>query len=446
MRSLSRVNSLLYNKPKHFNKGSITIEASIALPIFMGLILSLTFIIRIAVAHQVIQHAINDAASELATYSYVYTASGLKDKHDGLKDKLNDNGTIAEKDFTTILNAWDNFSNKSQDLTNVSLPTNTSEAIEVVNKFNEAGSDISTTSSEVLELVKRIGRDPKKELLSIGSLLGDCLFEDTKGALIVQPIAGYMINKNLEKEGKTADSRLKALGVVNGFNGLDLSDSTIFKDKQSIDLIVKYKIKIPVPLNIFPDFYIIQRAKVQAWLGGEGEGWDKKYVGGDNSTVEKPSVTPSSTPSASSGSASPKPTPSPTPSVKKTVWDLEAKSRGKEIQKQEGRNLPDMFPVVAKKYGDSIYSIKSMDLNEATYLNSSKLKYRINGLIKELDEFKYSQYTETKDCKYKVLVIIVPKDSINSMNQKVFNECVQKANSLNIKLEIKEHPEKKSEG
>ena len=65
---------------KKKEKGSITLEASIFLVIFIVFYLAMMDLIQIARAQVVLQYAANEAAREISQYSYVLTKLGIVDK------------------------------------------------------------------------------------------------------------------------------------------------------------------------------------------------------------------------------------------------------------------------------------------------------------------------------------------------------------------------------
>jgi len=432
--------------------GSVTVEAAIILPIILSLILSLVFIIKIVHTHVTVQHAINDAANEIATYSYLYSTSGLQKIHDNGKDALNEKGQQAEKDLELVSSSWDAFLEMGRELGEAASATNTTDVGELKEKLKnikKSGDNSIQTTKEVKELVSRIGKNPKQEMVSIGSLLGECMLEDAK-SYIIQPISGYFIKKNLENSEQDADTRLKKMSVVNGFDGLDLSDSTIFKDKKTVDIVVKYRMKLPLPINILPDIYIVQRSTVRAWLDGDGSKWAAKYEQlkddvSDESETPENVVNPEE-----SGSEDNSDENSEKKEIEKTVWDLPPKERGKVLQTEQGRNLPDKFPTIDKVQNNKLYTINSIDTTDPTYQKPKNIKFKIDRFINELNEFTEGNYKETKvtasDYVSKTVVIIVPKDSKTPVNSKVFEECKEYAESLKIQLVVIEHSQKKTEG
>lgn len=426
------------------SEGSVTVEAAVILPIIISVILSFIFFIKLVHTHVTIQHAINDTANQIATYSYLYSAGGLQKIHDSTKESLEVKGSQAEKDIELVAESWEAFNEISGAMSENGVLGNTGYLREYLDNVGGTGNSSSQMLKGISELTKKVAANPKEEVLSIGSLLGSSLLEDGK-THVIQPVIGYMLCRNLEAgEYKDADTVLRKLSVDDGAEGLDLSGSTIFKDKKTVDIIVRYKIKLLLPVNILPDIYIAQRSTVRAWLDGDGQSWAGK--GGDSSTTGNGSVSENSEGNEEQGNSS-----NDEADKKKTatVWDLQPKARGKILQTEQGRNLPDMFPTIAKLQNNTVCSIKSIDLTDVTYRKPVNLKYRINGFIKELSEFREGEYkgtkVQTKDYSFKTLVVIVPKDSLNASNRIILEECRRHAESQNITLTVIVHSQKKSE-
>lgn len=430
-------------KSEKLSKGSVTVEAAVILPIIMSLIISFIFIIKLVHTHVTIQHAINDTANQLATYSYLYSTGGLQKVHDNTKDSLENNGEQAEKDIELVSGSWDAF----LDMAGSSFGSNGKDSssvkfIQNIKSSIESGNGTIQTTKEIIELAERVSANPKDEIISIGSLLGDSLLEDGK-TFVLQPVIGYLVYKNLGSGQKDADTVLRELCVVNGLEGLDFSSSTVFKDKKSIDIMVKYKLKLQLPVNILPEIYIVQRSTVRAWLDGDGQRW-----AGINENIS--STVDNSNPSNQEGSGGEENNQEDSDKRNgKTVWDLSPKTRGRILQIEQGRNLPDMFPTIAKYKNNTVYSIKSIDLTDITYKKTLNLKYRVNGFIKELSEFKEGEYRgrsiKRSDYNSKILTLIVPKDSLNAQNRITLLECENYAKRLGITLNIVQHSQKKSE-
>jgi hypothetical protein len=63
------------------------------------------------------------------------------------------------------------------------------------------------------------------------------------------------------------------------------------------------------------------------------------------------------------------------------AWKLGWAARGNYFSEQLGANLPGTFPVVDKWLNGVVTSIKSIDLNAATYQDAARLTYRLNDYI-----------------------------------------------------------------
>lgn len=289
-------------------KGSLSIEAAIALPLFTCFILSISLLIRIFNTHGIIQNALNQTANEMAEYSYIYSIC-----------------TSIEPSFGDVL------------------------------------------SKTILQ-------------------------------------------KNLDTEISDANSVLKRMGIENGFSDLDLSQSKILEGSKDIELVVRYKLKITLPIKLIPDLFIIQRSSVRAWL--DSENTNETYDYEDDGS---------------------------------NIWELEPMARGRAIQKLYGRNLPAAYPLITKfdETSGEATVVKSIDLTSPTYQKVDNLETIINNLIMRMAEFSGGQYgdfsIEIGDINYKKIVVVVPEGSIKQQMKWVFEQQAKIANNYNVYLEVIEY-------
>jgi hypothetical protein len=75
--------------------------------------------------------------------------------------------------------------------------------------------------------------------------------------------------------------------IVDGFKGMDFFNSSISNNENNIDIIVKYKIRIPIKIFAIGDRSIYQRVRIRAWTGYEvAAAYDTKTEkGNDNETL-----------------------------------------------------------------------------------------------------------------------------------------------------------------
>lgn len=223
-------------------KGSLTVEAAISFPIFLMVILSVMFFIKTIYVHEIIQHAISETANEVATYSYILNVSGVKEMDDIISEGTRERGRLFNEHLEQVLEAYETLGDS---------PESIGEAAEVMGQVGE-----------------EIYANPKEEVYSFLFSMGGMLHSEVK-TKILEYITKILIKKHINpKDASMAHARLKSLNISGGIKDLDFSDSKIFEGNDDIDIIVKYKINLPLPLNVIPDLNIIQRATVKGWLNG----------------------------------------------------------------------------------------------------------------------------------------------------------------------------------
>ncbi|HEY1504297.1 MAG TPA: hypothetical protein VGF92_08355 [Stellaceae bacterium] len=127
-------------------------------------------------------------------------------------------------------------------------------------------------------------------------------------------------------------------------------------------------------------------------------------------------------------------------------WKLGWAARGQEIEeaitsKVRGARTGPSYPVVDFMEEDgTITSIKSIDLNGATYQDAGRLTYRINDYVKKLADFDGATYGKTEitgeNITGKVLNIAVPKGSITAIQKGAIDSAVSRAKTVGITLKI----------
>lgn len=250
-------------------RGSLTIEASISYSIFLMVIVTILYIMRIVYLYGLVQHAVGQTAKELSMYSYLYQVSGINDLRGEIADATADRSQTFNKDIGEVVKFYEEFS--SGDTTA---------------RYN------GTTDPR--ELLKNIGAAMLGEA---GKEVNQQLFEAVARSLIESYIGA-------DSKGNGADERLRALRVAGGLGGLNLSSSSFFEDGKTIDLIVCYTIDPIMPIDILPEQNLANRAYVQGVSGKsvfkEGEKktenkeeesvWDKPPVKRGNAIQEQEQV------------------------------------------------------------------------------------------------------------------------------------------------------------
>ncbi len=183
---------------KKKEKGSITLEASIFMVIFIVFYLAMMDLIQIARAQVVLQYAANEAAREISQYSYVLTKLGIVDKRVSTS-------TQAEAFRSDVAQFVDDIE-------------------KIGNLCSSGGSGIGALQ-QVGGHAQNIFGDPDALMNNIFSLI------KTKGAdilsnMVIEAIAEDIVEaqiKNMTSKG--VDEYLEDLGIEGGMSGLDFGSS-----------------------------------------------------------------------------------------------------------------------------------------------------------------------------------------------------------------------------
>jgi hypothetical protein len=168
-------------------------------------------LIQIAKAQVILQYSINEVAKEVSTYSYILTKAGIVSKRVETAER-------AEK-----------FSEEG-----------VAGAVEtMVTTLSESGLSKDTVNGAVDELVE--------ELLSTLKTKGADMLSDA----VIQEIAKKEVEKQIEAmSNKSADQYLRDLGIEDGMDGLDFSDTKWADakaddaDMPELEVAVSYTIKL----------------------------------------------------------------------------------------------------------------------------------------------------------------------------------------------------------
>ncbi len=214
------------------SRGALTIEASITYPIFLMVIVTFLYLMRVVYAYGLIQHAVSQTAKEMSMYTYIYQVAGLGELNEDFQGAVSGRTEQFNSDVENVVGLYEEFSSG-----------------------NFSGSYTGTT-------------DPTEMLKNIGSVLlgeGGQEVNNQLFQMVVKPLMeGYI---GADSEGNSADERLKALRVVGGFEGLDFSASRFFEDGSTVDIVVCYQIDPLFPIDIMPEMNLANRAHVRGMRG-----------------------------------------------------------------------------------------------------------------------------------------------------------------------------------
>lgn len=398
--------NLITNVRKKAEKknGSMTLEATIAIPIFMFAILSIAFFTRVIHIQNQVQKALNQAAIEMASYSYIYHVSGLRNTHDEMKDIFNNAEGRAEERFTTAINVYTSLQkgiNDIQDSTNALKNANYTEIevyktaySEIEGVYRDIGDAILTGE----ELIQKVLEDPKAEMVSTIALLSNGGIEALKGHLGGE-YARLIMNKHLDQ--RVFRPTNVGAYIINpgnsGIKSIDFTETSIFKDNKTIDLKVSYVVDVRLPINLVPNLNIQQRATIKGFLDGDGSyssGVDAGQVIEEQKSEEKLENKEDLE----------------NHEEKDSIWDIGPLSRGKLIKEWELERL-------GYEQENYIIEVRSIDLYSNTYQEPTRTK---STLKRSIDNF--IEKTNDNIDKKKIFVVVFPEDSLTPKNRKVLNE------------------------
>jgi hypothetical protein len=115
-------------------------------------------------------------------------------------------------------------------------------------------------------------------------------------------------------------------------------------------------------------------------------------------------------------------------------------AQGRYFEQRLGHTLHENFPVIDKIPDGIATSIKSIDLNAATYQNAAGLTRRLEKYVNEVSEFVDGQLGEDvvlpSDKKGRALSLAVPKGSITETQKAVIENVRRWARTLKNPVEI----------
>ncbi len=395
------------------SKGALTVEAAIIMPLILCVFFSVILLIKTVCTYEMIQHAIDETASEIAASSYIYHISGIRDLHDTVRNGVNDRSDVIEEQLGSVIDAYSSLKGIGSGVKN--------EGIAGIIDSVDAVEDTKQSFSEIFDHSKNIPSDPLDELKSIAFYIAGGTLDDIKTQLYIPIVKLYMKKYLVSESIPDIDERLRALGIADGFDGLDFSESSFLSDRdENIDIVVRYRVKLPLPLQFYKDLEFVQRVKVKAWMGGD----EKTGVLGEGSDAEE-----------------------------EDVWSLNNFQRGLKLRRKFGANLPNSFPVIARYEDGKAVMIKSMDLTANSYKTASNTEKTLKGYINELAKYKGTEkpwgsdniLIRDEDITQKELLLIIPENEPGDANEAAMLNMKAYAESKGVSLVIKRYGMKKTE-
>ena len=271
-------------------RGSATIEAVVAFTGFMLVFFTILGVVNYSRTQMRIAAAVDTAARELSQYAYFYKMSGLQKFDLAVKEETADdvqriNEVIATVDglYTTVGGAVDQSAEDATNLANAigEGQLSVEQIKQTLSNIDENASNLEESMGQVAAQIEAIGDNPILYMRSLVAIAGQEGMDLAKRA-IASCLGEMFVLKQFGDSPEEQNAALKALGVVDGIEGMNFKMSTMFTDDdcQEIQIVVFYKVKLSQFFNWeVLEVELCKQAVCSAWLGGDLV--DELDTGGD---------------------------------------------------------------------------------------------------------------------------------------------------------------------
>lgn len=121
-------------------------------------------------------------------------------------------------------------------------------------------------------------------------------------------------------------------------------------------------------------------------------------------------------------------------------WKMGWAKRGDYFSEKLGANLPRTFKVIDQWENGVATSIKSIDLNAATYQDGARLTYRLNDYIRKVASYEGGKMGTIEigasDITGRALSIAIPKGSMTAVQRAAFDAARARAKAFGVNLTV----------
>ncbi len=242
-------------------RGSITVEATLVLPLFMFAFLSIVWLALIAKVECITQYAIDQTAKEISQYCYIADKAGL------LKNSMSKESCIidsTDEAIDAIVKLQEMVDSGVQDMADAynegDIEALFQNAQDNVNSVKQQGEAIYSKIKDIA------GDNPVGAVKTLATALAGETARDVASRVVAIPLCKALVPKYITSTTSNADAMLKKLGIEEGLDGLNFGMSTVLKDNKSINIVCIYKVKVFWLLGGEKYMTIKQTASTQAWI------------------------------------------------------------------------------------------------------------------------------------------------------------------------------------
>jgi hypothetical protein len=124
------------------------------------------------------------------------------------------------------------------------------------------------------------------------------------------------------------------------------------------------------------------------------------------------------------------------------AWKLGWAARGNYFSEVLGANLPSNFPVIDTWLNGVATSIKSIDLNAATYQDAPRLTHRLNNYIDSMATYDGGELGDLiiapTDIQNRVLSLAIPKGNVTAAQQGALDSASLRGRAFGVELKVTE--------
>lgn len=244
----------IWNNYKRNEQGAVAVEATLSLSFFMFMIVTLLSFVNLCTAQATIGAALNETAKEISQYTYFYSLSGLNEIQSESIGETEE--TRADVD-TIVANVADSL----QELKGLANQERSPE--DTADSLGEAWGNVDAVIQKI-----QTSDDPSEWVMGVIRIGANEGYEMLKGQL-AGALTKQLMKKHLTNEaGQNCDAYLKHLGVADGIDGLDCSNSALFVyGTDDIILNCRYELKVIQLFHLDITYSISQNAYTKVWGG-----------------------------------------------------------------------------------------------------------------------------------------------------------------------------------
>lgn len=252
-------------------KGSLTIEAALSLTTCIIVIFTLIYLVKVIYIHERVQYALSETAKEMVVGAYIMDKTGLLDLQQNAYSQAKGNIDQFESSFDALISSYNEVSLEMSGLTSYSRTEDEQNSYESLPSEGEISQQIFENQyqlkntivkaysfmNEFVQFIKISVEDSTKLITSLGVVPGLEVINNAIGTRIVKAsLLQYISEEDYKK-----------WGIVGGEEGMNYLRSTFLLQDEDIVIIVNYKIKIPLLMDILEPISITQGVCVRAFTG-----------------------------------------------------------------------------------------------------------------------------------------------------------------------------------